>query len=98
MVLCQSQQEKEEAIADNPIQLSFTEKRIWDMWRRWRLSDRTLWPWNYMTNNVTYADDIIDLECLESIVSRLEKQQEDYQSKLEQSKANRPNPNVRSLI
>lgn len=97
MILCQSETEREEALTDNDIQLSFTEKRIWDMWRRWRTSNRTLWPWQYMTN-VTYADDIIDIECLDRMVSRLEKRQEEYQSRLEESKANRPNPNVRSLI
>lgn len=51
-----------------------------------------------MTNNVVYANDIIDIECLDRIVSRLEKRQDEYQAKLEESKANRPNPNVRSLI
>lgn len=97
MVLCQSEQEREEAVTDNNLQLSYTEKRIWDMWRRWRMSDKTLWPWQYMTNKV-YADDMIDLECLEGIVQKLEKRKEEYEDKLAQSKANRPNPNVRSLI
>lgn len=97
MIMCQSDVEREEAISDNDIQLSYTEKRIWNMWRRWRASNKTLWPWNYMTDKV-YANDMIDIECLESIVVKLEKQQEEYMQRLEQAKANRPNPNVKSLL
>lgn len=98
MVLCKSDIEREEAITDNNLLLSFTEKRIWDMWRRWRMSDRKLYPWDYMTKGIVYADDMIDLECLESMVVKLEKQQDEYMQRLEQVKANRPNPNVRSLL
>lgn len=98
MVVCKSDMEREEAITDNQLHLSYTEQRIWDMWRRWRMSDKKLWPWNYMTNGKVYADDMIDLECLEGIVVKLEKQQDEYVQRLEQVKANRPNPNVRSLL
>lgn len=83
MVMCQTEKEREEAIIDNEIQLSYTEKRIWDMWRRWRMSEKSLWPWQYMTNNIVYANDMIDLECMESIVTRLEKKQEEYKAQLE---------------
>lgn len=98
MVFCDTQEEKEQAIYDNNLSLSFTEKRIWDMWRRWRVSDRKLYPWDYMTKGVVYADDVIDLEALDNIVTKLEKEHDTYAKGLEESKANRPNPNVRSLI
>lgn len=51
--------------------LSFKEKRIWDMWRRWRASEHTLYPWHYMTQEV-YADDMIDLEVLEQMANERE--------------------------
>lgn len=95
--MCQSEQEKEEALINNDLHLSFTEKRIWDMWRRWRVSGRTLWPWDYMTK-VAHPEDVIDIECLESMIAKLERQEEEYSAKLEQTKANRPNPNVKSLM
>ncbi len=88
MVICQTEREREDAIRENNLELSYTEKRIWDMWRRWRMSNKTLWPWQYMTNNnIVYADDMIDLECLEFIVSRLEKKQEEYQTRRDQAKS-----------
>lgn len=93
-----SEQEKIEQVENNDISLSFTEKRIWDMWRRWRQSEYNLWPWQYMTNGEVYADDIIDLESMESIASKLEKEHNKYREGLEESKRNSPNPNVRSLI
>lgn len=92
-----SEEEKQEQIENNDISLSFTEKRIWDMWRRWRQSEKTLYPWNYMTKEV-YADDIIDLETMESIASELEKERDRYREKMAESKRNSPNPNIRSLI
>lgn len=46
------------------------------MWIRWRRSKYTLHPWNYMTNTV-YADDMIDMEALESIARRYEREHED---------------------
>ncbi len=88
MVICQTEREREDAIRENNLELSYTEKRIWDMWRRWRMSNKTLWPWQYMTNNnIVYADDMIDLECMESIVSKLERTQEEYESRRSQNKA-----------
>lgn len=70
-----SDAEKEEQIEINDIHLSFTEQRIWDMWRRWRQSERHLYPWQYMTKEV-YADDIIDLETMDSIASVYEKERD----------------------
>lgn len=54
------------------------------MWRRWRQSERHLYPWQYMTDQV-YADDVIDLEVMESIASKLESQRD----KLEERKRER---------
>jgi len=79
-----SSSEKEEQIIENDIRLSFTEKRIWDMWGRWRTSEHTLYPWHYMTDGKVYADDIVDLESMERIANKLE----DAQEALEQHKMN----------
>lgn len=76
-----SNAEKQEQIEINDIHLSFTEKRIWDMWRRWRQSERHLYPFQYMTDGVIYADDIIDLDAMESIASNFEKQREEYDAR-----------------
>lgn len=70
-----SDAEKQEQIEINDIHLSFTEKRIWSMWSRWRQSEKHLYPWQYMTDTV-YADDIIDLEAMESIASNYEKERD----------------------
>lgn len=38
------------------------------MWRRWKQSEHTLYPWHYMTTEV-YADDLIDLETIEQMAN-----------------------------
>lgn len=86
MIECESETERMETLEHNNVVLSYTEKSIWDMWRRWRMSNRTLWPWMYATNGIVYADDLINLETLESIVVKLEKEYEDYTKGIEESK------------
>jgi hypothetical protein len=52
------------------------------MWIRWRRSRYTLHPWDYMTN-IAYADDMVDMECLETVAKRLERAKEERDSQRE---------------
>lgn len=65
------------------------------MWLRWRRSKYTLHPWNYMTNGKTYADDMIDMECLEAMARQKEIEQEHYEQGLEESRRNRDSNRIR---
>jgi hypothetical protein len=85
MVECESETERTETLQHNNVILSYTERSIWDMWRRWRMSNRTLWPWMYATDKV-YADDLINLETLENMVVKLEKEQEELMRQVEESR------------
>lgn len=59
------------------------------MWRRWRQSERHLYPWHYMTNGIVYAEDVIDLEVMEAIASELEKERDDNRERLEAKRLRR---------